>query len=107
MTTPKTEEELRDELSQAVELAGNEDACAELALSYLSALGLTPAVILEIANGEAVVVPVDLTREMWAAAGTAVVKTRARTGSHDAIVEAVHAAMCETSPFQTKREVTP
>jgi hypothetical protein len=43
------------------------------------------------------VVPVEPTRGMWAAAGTAVVKTRQRTGNHDDMSQAVYTAMLAAS----------
>jgi hypothetical protein len=48
---------------------------------------------------EVVLLPRQLTREMWAAAGDAVVELQARgVGNHDKITEAVFEALVRTAP---------
>lgn len=64
-----------DEMAEAIALDH-----ADAALAAIEAAGF-------------VVVPREPTREMWAAAGTAVVETRNRSGNHDHMSEAVWKAM--------------
>ncbi len=82
-------------------------SCGEWGADLIAsdAKALTDAILSLLGGGGAAagwkLVPVEPTREMWAAAGDAVVKLHARgVGNHDAISEAVWAAMLSASTVE-------